>query len=95
VQNYSVTSGESNIKIYKDKNTDSGSELERAFCTDCGSNLYIRNITDPKMSMNVVVCGGSVDDNFKTFVPQSELFGHRRHGWVPELKRKPKGGAKI
>lgn len=38
----------------------------------------------------VVVCAGSVDDMWKDFKPQSELFKHRRHTWVPEVKRKPK-----
>lgn len=78
------------IKIYEDKDTDSRSKLERAFCSECGSNLYIRNVTNPKMSGNIVICGGTVDDNYKSFAPQSELFQHRRHSWVPEVKRKPK-----
>ena len=89
-EQYALTSGSSKVKIYKDKSTDSGSELERAFCSDCGSNLYIRNVSNAKMAGNIVVCGGTVDDNYKTFVPQSELFGHRRHAWVPALQKKPK-----
>lgn len=47
------------------------------------------------MSGNIVVCAGSVDDNYKDFKPQSELFGHRRHVWVPEVQKKKKENAKI
>lgn len=39
-----------------------------------------------------MVCAGSVDDNYKDWKPQSELFGHRRHAWVPEVKKKAKSG---
>ncbi|KAK4922450.1 hypothetical protein LTR66_016599, partial [Elasticomyces elasticus] len=91
---YKVDSGEDSIKIYKDDNTDSGGQLERSFCGNCGSNLYIRNVSNPKMSGNIVVAAGSVDDAWKEFKPQSELFAHRRHSWVPEVKKpaKKEGG---
>merc|ERR1711981_1426061 len=94
-EQYKTTSGSEHIKIYKDKTTDSGSQLERAFCSSCGSNLFIRNVSNPAMSGNIVVCAGSVDENYKTFVPQSELFAHRRHPWVPEVKRPPSKKSKI
>lgn len=90
MQQYNIESGAENVKIFRDTSTDSGSVLERAFCSSCGSSLSIRNITNPKMSDNIVVCAGSVDDNYKDFNPQSELFAHRRHAWVPEVKRKKK-----
>lgn len=84
------------MKIYEDKETDSGAILERAFCSNCGSTLSTRNITNPKASGNIVVAAGTVDDNYKDFNPQSELFAHRRHAWVPEVKRKKKSeGPKI
>ncbi|KAK5937820.1 hypothetical protein PMZ80_009949 [Knufia obscura] len=84
---YKIESGANSVKIFEDKHTDSGSVLERAFCSNCGSNLSIRNTSNPKMSDNIVVCAGSIDDNYKHFSPQSELFTHRRHAWVPEVKR--------
>lgn len=92
---YQLTSGADSVKIYVDKDTDSSSTLERAFCSNCGSSLYIRNIGNPKMSENIVVCAGTVDDAYKDFVPQSELFAHRRHSWVPEVKKKAKKETKI
>ena len=64
--------------------------LERAFCSNCGSNLSIRNVKDPKMSENIVIPAGVVDDSWKDFTPQSELFTHRRHAWVPAVKKKAK-----
>ena len=96
MQQYKIDSGAEHVKIYQDKDTDSGSMLERAFCSNCGSNLSIRNTTNPKMSDNIVICAGSVDGNYKDYKPQSELFTHRRHAWVPEVARKKKAdGAKI
>jgi hypothetical protein len=49
------------------------------------------------MAGNIVVCGGSVEGHHETFVPQSELFVHRRHKWVPEIvkKKKKTEGAKL
>lgn len=78
------------MKIFEDKETDSGAVLERAFCSNCGSNLSICNTSNPKSKGNIVVCAGTVDDNYKDFMPQSELFPHRRHAWVPEVKKKKK-----
>ena len=92
-QQYKIESGPENVKIYEDKETNSGAVLQRAFCSNCGSTLSTRNISDPKMSGNIVVAAGSVDDNYKDFNPQSELFAHRRHAWVPEVKRKKKTSA--
>jgi hypothetical protein len=89
-QQYKIESGAEKVKIFEDKETDTGATLERAFCSNCGSNLSIRNITNPKSSGNIVVCAGTVDDNYKDFKPQSELFAHRRHAWVPEVTRKKK-----
>ncbi|KAK5091454.1 hypothetical protein LTR05_001637 [Lithohypha guttulata] len=89
-EQYKVDSGSEFVKIYEDRDTDSGSTLERTFCSNCGSNLSIRNVTNPKSKDNIVVCAGSVDDNYKDFVPQSQLFAHRRHAWVPEIQKKKK-----
>ncbi|CAF4005627.1 unnamed protein product, partial [Rotaria sp. Silwood1] len=30
-------------KLYKDPNTDSGTTVERAFCSNCGSPVYGKN----------------------------------------------------
>lgn len=85
------------MKVFKDSETDSGHSLERTFCSNCGSSLSVRNVTNPKSKDNIVICAGTVDDNFKDFVPQSELFAHRRHSWVPAVKRPPskKDQAKV
>lgn len=87
---YKIESGGDLVKIFRDEQTDSGNALERAFCSNCGSNLSIRNVTNPAASSNVVICAGTVDDNYKEFNPQSELFPHRRHAWVPEVKKRTK-----
>ncbi len=56
----------------------------------------MRNVTNPQMADNVVICAGSVEGNHETFVPQSELFPNRRHAWVPAVKRpEKKGKAKM
>jgi len=96
LKQYKVEAGAEDIKIFQDKETLSGGVLERAFCSNCGSNLFNRNTTNPQMSGNIVVCAGSLDDSYKDFNPQSELFADKRHAWVPEVKKKKKTGeAKI
>ena len=87
-QQYKIESGKEHVKTYKDTNTDSGSSLDRNFCSNCGSTLSIQNTTNPKMKDNIVICAGTIDDNYKDFMPQSELFPQRRHAWIPELKKK-------
>lgn len=93
LQQHKIESGSESVKVYQDKDTRSGGTLERGFCSSCGSNLFMRNNGDPKMKDNIVIPAGSVDDSYKSFVPQSELFPDRRHAWVQEVKkpaRKPK-----
>ncbi|KAK4613858.1 hypothetical protein CLAFUW4_09450 [Fulvia fulva] len=92
---YKVESGAEHIKVFKDTSTDSGGTLERSFCSNCGSPLHIRNVSNPKMSGNIVVCGGTIDENYKNFKPQSELFPHRRHAWVPEVQKAKKEASKM
>lgn len=52
------------------------------------------NKSNPKMSGNIVIPAGVVDDSYKEFTPQSELFAHRRHAWVPAVQ-KPSRGSKM
>ena len=85
---YAISSGEDLIKTYIDKDVDSGGTLERNFCGNCGSPLSIKNVSNPKMSGNIVIPGGTIEDNWKEWKPQSELFGHRRHAWLPEVQKK-------
>lgn len=41
------------------------------------------------MAGNIVIPAGVVDDSWKDFVPQSELFPHRRHQFVNAVVRPP------
>jgi len=57
--------------------------------------MSIRNVSNPKMSGNIVIPAGVVEGSYLDFVPQSELFGERRHQWVAEVKKPGKKVAKI
>jgi hypothetical protein len=56
---------------------DSGSEMTRYFCPECGSRMYGHNSEKPGLISIEVGC---LDDQ-SWFVPQAILFSSRRHDW--------------
>jgi hypothetical protein len=56
---------------------DSGNEMTRYFCPDCGSRLYGQNGGRPGL---VSIEIGCLDDH-SWFTPQAVLFSSRRHDW--------------
>ena len=72
---------------------DSGAEMTRSFCPNCGSRLLGRNSTRPELlSVNV----GCLE-NSDWFKPQAILYTSRRHDWditsddTPQFEKMPTG----
>lgn len=56
-----ITEGKDHIKTYADSNTKSGQPLIRSFCGECGSSLFLRNVTIDLTIVNT----GSIDDKLE------------------------------
>ncbi|KAF4596887.1 hypothetical protein EYR38_008278 [Pleurotus pulmonarius] len=77
-----ITEGKDHIKTYADSNTKSGQPLIRSFCGECGSSLFLRNVTIDLTIVNT----GSIDDKLETDasirVPKRELFVEDKRPWL-------------
>ncbi|CAF1103288.1 unnamed protein product [Adineta steineri] len=62
-------------KMYQDGETDSGTVIQRAFCSNCGSQLYT---TSPTMPGVKIIKLGLFDDIPK---PSMELYCKERPSW--------------
>ncbi|WP_379546836.1 GFA family protein [Qipengyuania sp. DSG2-2] len=59
---------------------DSGNTVQRGFCPTCGSQMYSRTITGPKVPIRVRA--GTLDDpNIAT--PESIIWGPSAPDWAP------------
>lgn len=67
-----ITEGKAHIKTYADSNTKSGQPLIRSFCGECGSSLFLKNVTIDLTIVNT----GSIDDKLET----GESIYHPRVG---------------
>ncbi|CAF4270330.1 unnamed protein product [Adineta steineri] len=66
-------------KIYEDKNTDSGTKIQRAFCGNCGSPIHLKN---PKFAGAISIRLGGFDELPK---PGMELYGKDRPNWFKQI----------
>ncbi|CAF1434573.1 unnamed protein product [Adineta steineri] len=65
--------------IYEDKNTDSGTTIQRAFCSNCGSSIYGKN---PKSTGPIALRLGMFDELPK---PGMALYCKRRPDWLKPI----------
>ncbi|TVY91856.1 hypothetical protein LAWI1_G002178 [Lachnellula willkommii] len=84
VQQFNITSPTSTLKTYNDTSPDDGSFVERSFCGDCGSNIFIKN---PKWKGAVIVATGTLDyeEALKEWEPEAEFFCKRRGPWLSSI----------
>jgi hypothetical protein len=70
---------------------DSGSEMTRYFCPECGSRMYGHNSEKPDL---ISIQVGCLEDH-SWFIPQAILFSSRRHDWditsdeIPNFDKMP------
>jgi len=70
--------------VYNDSSPDAGDVVvERYFCVECGSNLYIKN---PKFPGAIIVATGTMDleDVGTKWRPEREYYCKRRGAWLEE-----------
>ncbi|MCJ1372932.1 hypothetical protein MMC20_004158 [Loxospora ochrophaea] len=80
---FQITQGQDVLKLYNDDRTGSGKPLERWFCGNCGSPMYI---VSPWMDTVVAVPSGTQKDDVQIFNPQQEYHHDHRQKWVPKFK---------
>ncbi len=73
---FSLVSGEP--KLYRDGDTESGNEVERYFCGDCGSPIYS---VIPGAPDDLYLKTGTLDDT-GTFKPQFHAWCDSKQNWV-------------
>ncbi|KAJ5897762.1 hypothetical protein N7504_008050 [Penicillium tannophilum] len=83
-----ILSGEDMIKTYDDDQTDSGSVLNRSFCSNCGSCLFTTRTVDGVTGDFVVLTSGTFDLGVgnEEWVPQREFYCKNRASWLPPLE---------
>jgi hypothetical protein len=90
---FAVTKGQDMIKVYTSK-ADSGGEVGRAFCSNCGTPLYtLTSETIPFYPVKV----GALDDA-STYTPGIHLYmdsaqpWHLTHPGLPQFAKMPPMG---
>jgi hypothetical protein len=92
VQAITYTTSTENIKTYADPNTNTGTPLERSFCSNCGSPVAIHTGLQPG---RVFVPSGTFDDrSLQNQVPISENFVEDRVAWIGQVTAKQMSGTK-
>lgn len=55
--------GEDKLKFYADPKTTTGVVLNRYFCSECGSNMFLRSEATPEKGNDVgIIALGTLDD---------------------------------
>ena len=65
-------------KLYEDSDTDSGNQVQRFFCSRCGSPIYSALGTQPDM---VYLKTGTMDDT-SSFRPAFNVWCSTKQNWV-------------
>lgn len=76
------------IKEYADDQTKSGNVLNRSFCSNCGSCLFITRTVDGVTGDFVILATGTFDLGMgkEEWVPQKEFYCKDRASWLPPLE---------
>ena len=69
------------IRTYKDTSCDSGAKIERSFCGDCGSNLFMTNLVNPLVKAIYFAPTGTFDGSVDGLAPDVEFYCKRRRAW--------------
>ncbi|KAF2280135.1 uncharacterized protein EI97DRAFT_477771 [Westerdykella ornata] len=88
-ENFRILTGEDKLRIFYDNTPDSGGQIERSFCTECGSTMVAEN--KGKFPGAVIVPVGAMDVDLRDgeWKPSQEYFCKRRANWL-EIKAETK-----
>jgi len=80
--------GEEHLKFYRDNDTDSGFPLDRYFCINCGSNMFLQSNQKAGNAIRIVTLGSL--DIPTDWVPKLEHWPEHRQHWIKEIELKKK-----
>jgi hypothetical protein len=63
-QQLRVMAGQDKLKVFRDRNTASGVALDRQFCIECGSNVFLSTAHPERGKKFVIVALGTLDQKF-------------------------------
>ncbi|KAF8149149.1 Mss4-like protein [Crassisporium funariophilum] len=92
-KNVRVLQGDDYLKSYRDCDTASGSPLDRYFCTECGSNVFLGSVSKAGSSLRIVTMG-TLDTEVE-WLPHKELFPEQKRKWVEGINISSKVRAKL
>ncbi|KIK62127.1 hypothetical protein GYMLUDRAFT_42123 [Collybiopsis luxurians FD-317 M1] len=88
-ENYIMKTGEDVLKVFYDTNTNSGRPLARYFCSNCGSNVYLRQSPELPRS-DVYIVQGPMIEGSEVWLPRRELNLQSKFGFIGHLETRPK-----
>jgi len=75
-----VLGGEEHLTFYRDTDTASGFPLDRYFCINCGSNVFLQSSQPRGKTIRIVTLGSL--DNPTDWVPKVEVWPEHRQHWI-------------
>ncbi|KAF5353080.1 hypothetical protein D9758_008745 [Tetrapyrgos nigripes] len=83
------------LRTYKDIGTKSGSTLVRQFCSNCGSNVFIRPDKNNLKKGDVYIIHAPLVEGYEAWAPNRESFPEDRCSFLREIMIKPKAKSKL
>jgi hypothetical protein len=74
-QQVRIVEGQGKLKVYCDKDTASGTPLNRQFCTECGSNVLLSTADPERGKKFIIVALGTLEDEIDW--SESTLLGRQ------------------
>ncbi|EKM77882.1 hypothetical protein AGABI1DRAFT_107699 [Agaricus bisporus var. burnettii JB137-S8] len=76
-----VVEGGDKMKAYRDNDTESEIPVDRRFCTNCGSNVFMNSAEPEAEKKFIIICLGTLDEKV-SWQPKTQLFPHEQRHWV-------------
>ncbi|KAJ5106881.1 DUF636 domain protein [Penicillium angulare] len=77
-----ILEGGEMIRVFEDERTASGNVLNRSFCSNCGSSLFLARSVNGIPGDAVFVSSGTMDLDGEEWVPTKEVWCKDRYSWL-------------
>ncbi|KAF8952805.1 Mss4-like protein [Flammula alnicola] len=83
-----VVEGEDKLKVFPDPETASGAPLDRYFCSECGSNVFLRPTNKRALELDYKIISHGTLNEEVDWVPQVEVWPELRRPYVKGIEIK-------